>query len=199
MVKVSYAPKTKGRKMKKFYSIAVLTLVGTLIGVHALAYNSPVGTDPKNENFNQETIQAVKSASSGVSDAIVAGDVLSFSSASDGYTVTRVGAATVLGNRLIACVALQDVATGNTGYFPCVTRGFVQKLNFNASTAIEVGDKLCTNTSGQAVICTACSATVPGANGCEQGQGTEDSGIVALEARSAGSGYGIKAYINTKK
>lgn len=172
-------------------------VIGLLLSLGAFAYNSPTGADPKNENHDQEYKAVVKSAVATISDAVSKGHILSYTSVADGYTVSRVGENTVLGTNKIACVAGVDIATGDVGYARCVTKGFVDFLRYDATTAISAGSKLCVNSVGAAVVCAACDNST-GNNSCKHGNATAESGIVALEAKASGTGSNLKALINLK-
>jgi hypothetical protein len=166
----------------------------------AFAYSSNTGADPINESPDVEAKVVVKSAASGVSHAVSKGHILSYSAAADGYTVTRIGENSVRGTNQIACIADRDIATANSGSVRranCLTKGFVNFLRYDATTAITAGAKLCSNTTGVAVVCAACDS-LGGANDCKFGSATANSGIISLESKASGTGSDLKAIVNLK-
>lgn len=144
----------------------------------AHAYQSGAA-DPKNGNGNAgqeiETKQVVKSATAGSSDAISAGDILGYDpTAKDGYTVTKSIAQTRIGLNSIACVALDSIATGDTGYHACAVKGFV-KVPYNGNTyPIEAGYPVCLTSKG---VARGCSIGIPL-------EATSNSGIIPLSSKT---------------
>lgn len=166
--------------MKALILLAFLALTSA----NAFAYSSNVGADPFVDSPDIETKVVKKSTAAGYSDAVGKGDVLSYSD-DDGYTVSRVGANTAAGANLMACVADRAMATSNSAVVArstCITKGYVDFLRYDATTPIVAGTRLCVNATGQAVTCAA--------------DATANSGIIALEAKSSGSGSNLKAIIN---
>lgn len=179
----SKAPQILGDfKMEKLIVLAL----AVFLSANAFGYSTPVGSDPIQGTHDQEFKQIVKSTVSGESSSITRGNVLSYAAVVDGYTVTRIGAAatSVTGQALVACIAARDVATGNVNYVPCVTKGFVDFLKYDATVAIVAGAKLCTNTEGVAVACNNPAASA--------------SSIIALEAKASGTGSNLKAMVNLR-
>lgn len=180
--------------MKKFLILG-LALTALLTMEHrAEAYSSAVGVDPKNDDpgfgntgyGDYETKAVVKSAASGASAAIVSNRVLAYTSAADGYTVTRQVTQTPAGLRLLACVSTDDIPTGDTAYHRCITKGFV-RLKYNAVTSpIEVGVPACVDQEGIVRGCVTSDA-----------EATVDTGIIPLEAKTD-TGNFLKAMINLK-
>lgn len=159
----------------------------------AEAYSSAVGVDPKNddEGFGRtgygdyETKAVVKSAASGKSASVSARRVLAYSTEDDGYTVTRQVTRTIPGQRLLTCVSIDDIATGDTAYHRCITRGFV-RLKYDAGTnPIFEGVPACVDTEG---VVTGC--------GTSNGEATVNTGIIPLEAKSSGTGEYLRAIVD---
>jgi len=180
--------------MRNLILIAGLALLALPI-IHveqASAYSSNVGADPKNDDpglgntgyGDLETKAIVKSATAGKSGAITPRRVLAYSSEADGYTVTRNVTRTIAGLKQLACVSMDNIATGDTGYYRCITKGFV-RLKFDADTfPIEAGIHACVNSDG---VVTGCSLG---------NEATINSGIIPLEAKVSGTGEYLKAMIN---
>ena len=165
-----------------FLAILMLSL-----GANAFGYSSPAGVDPKNNTHDQEYKAVVKSAVDGESSSVSFGHLLSHAAVVDGYTVTRIAGGAignVLAQAKVMCVAAQDIATGNSSYNKCISKGFVDFLKYDATVAIVAFSKICANTEGIAVACTGTEAT--------------QSGITALEAKVNGTGSNLKAMINLK-
>ncbi len=167
--------------MKKYFLLAFALAFATT----ANAYNTVPGTDPKNGSDEVEYRQVVKTAVAGESSSVSRGHILSYASAGDGYSVGRVGDAGVAHHNRIACVAAEDIATGDVGYNLCVTKGFVSYLKYDASLPITQFNNLCVNAEGIAVAC----AVSYGA--------TRNTGIMALETKASGTGT-MKAMINLR-
>lgn len=185
--------------MKKFLILflGLALLSPTVITQKAEAYSSGTGVDPKNDDpgygrtglGDYETKVYVKSATAGASDAITAGNVLLYDeTADDGYTLTRVGTSNSYGHQSkTACVALDDVATGDTAYHRCITKGFV-RVQYDATTfPIEDGRQACVNTEGEV---RGCDLSKP--------EATANTGIIPLEAKSSGAGLYLRAMVNMK-
>lgn len=183
------------------------SLVIALLCWSAIAFGYNSGTaDPVDGYHDREFRTVVKSTTAGVSDAIGVGDVLSYDTTNnnDGYTVTRVGSNTGLGASKIACIAVQAIATGDTSQHRCISKGYVDFTNWSSTVAFSAGQKLCANTSGQAVTCG--GVTLDGqSTGSDSsfGTATANSPITAASAKNAGlSGGGAitgqKVYINAR-
>lgn len=160
----------------------ILSALFTIISMNAFGYSSNVGADPVNGSPDIETKVVVKTTEAGYSDAVGMGEILKYlDEDSEGYLVTRVTEyAGVPEANLMACVSAKAIATGNTVGTPCITKGYVDFLKYDASTAIVAGDMLCGNSVGAAVKCAS----------------TQNSGIIALEAKASGTGNNLKAIIN---
>jgi hypothetical protein len=163
----------------------------------AEAYSSAVGVDPKNNDElngngnggygDYETKQVVKTAASTLSGAVSRGHMLVYTDAADGYTVTRSPARTIPNQRLVACMAMDAIATGDTAYHRCLTKGFA-RAKYDASTyAIVAGVHACVDANG---IVTGCN------NG--SGEATVNTGIIPLESVSAGTGNYLRVMLNLK-
>lgn len=164
-----------------------LLALALAFATNAHAYSTTPGVDPKNGSPDVETKQIVKTAVAGESASISKGHVLSYASAADGYSVSRIGQSNLVGSdqNRIACVAAEDVATGDTAYELCVTKGFVDFLKYDATLPITVFNSLCVNYEGVAVACPAA------------GSATRNTGIIALETKASGTGT-MKAMIQLK-
>lgn len=180
--------------MKKFLILG-LALATLFTAQNAWAYSSGVGVDPKNDDpghgntgyGDYETKTIVKSATAGKSASIAPRYVLAYSSEADGYTVTRMVTRTAAGLRQLACVSMDDIATGDTAYHRCITKGYV-RVRYDGSTyGIEAGVPACVNQDG---IVTGCNLSVPG-------EATVDTGIIPLESKTGVGNY-LKAIINLR-
>lgn len=183
----------------RFILAIVLFFASTL----AFGYSSGV-SDPKNSSYPIEYRSVVKTASgsdaSGLSSSISKGHILTLDTANNptgASSVTRIGENSVLGVHKTVCVAADAIATGDVGSHKCVTRGYVDYLRYDASTAISIGMKLCANAEGVAVACAACTeGGDPDTNtNCRFGNATDSSGIISLESKSSGTGSNLKAFI----
>lgn len=179
--------------MKKFLILAMgLTLLaGNVEKAHA--YSSNTGADPIQDDPGQgftgygdlETKVYRKSATAGKSASLVARRVLAYSSEADGYTLTRMVTRTPAGLRQLACVSMDTVATGDTAYHRCITKGYV-RLQYDGTTyPIEAGVNACVNAEG---IVTGCALSA---------EATVETGIVPLESKS-GLGNYLKAIVNLR-
>jgi hypothetical protein len=160
----------------------LVALAVLLAPAGALAYSSPTGNDPANSP-TKEYKPIAKSAVAGVSDAISAGDLLLYSVANDGYTVTRVGSGAndVNSSRLIAGVSKDAIATGDVGYHLVQTRGYATVKYDASSVPINRGQSLCANSVGAAVLCTVVSSA---------------DKVIALEAKTSGTGTDLKVLLS---
>lgn len=169
--------------MKKLLVVALLALTAS----QAHAYLTTFGPDPSSKP-DQEFKAALKSTASTYSDAITGtNELLSYSPANDGYTVTRVGllASTIEGSAMIAGIGTKTVATGDTGYFLIQTKGYAT-VKYDASTpagGILRGDRLCANAVGAAMKCTGAAS---------------HSKVIALEAKASGTGTDLKVLVNAQ-
>lgn len=183
--------------MKKFL---LLTLM--LLSLDAKAYNTNGGSNPPGGSPDWETKNVVKSVTSGFSDAISRGDILIYDTvnSNDGYTVTRVANNDVATAARIACIAIKDIATGNTGLVPCLTKGWVDFLKYSLTSGqIISGQKLCSSSTGAAVPCAACVNNGLDTNDCRLGSATANSPITSFQSKNTGtSGTDLKAYINAR-
>ncbi len=181
----------------KMFLILGLLLSASLTTERAEAYSSAVGVDPKNEDQlngngnggygDYETKAIVKSAVASSSGLVSRGLMLAYTSVADGYTVTRQVTRTVPGQRLLACMATDDIATGDTAYHRCITKGFV-RVKYDASAyPIVVGVPACVDANG---IVTGCALS--------GGEATVNTGIIPLESISAGTGNFLRAILNLK-
>lgn len=181
--------------MKKFLMVLGLALAISATENKAHAYSSPVGVDPISVDDGTgngglgdiEVKQIKKSTVSGESDAITARRVLMYAAANDGYTVTRVVSQTNAGMARLACVSMDSIATGDTAYHQCITKGFV-RLKYDAGTyPIVAGRQACVDANG--VV-----------RGCSMGnaEATAISGVVPLESKSSGSGEYLRALVNLR-
>lgn len=183
--------------MKNFLILALgLALIAPVITEKAEAYSSAVGVDPKNDDNGYgnggygdiETKAIVKSATASYSASITPRRVLAFGTEDDGYTVTRQVTQTAAGQRLLSCVSFDDIATGDTSYHRCITKGFV-RLDYNAGTyVIEEGIPACVDSEGR----------VRGCNRAGGAEATVNTGIIPLESKSSGTGYYLRAIIDLK-
>ncbi len=188
----------KGIKMKKGIYLA-LALIASLASGKAYAYSSPVSPDPKNGEGNIEYKYIVKAQVAGESGAIAKGDLLTYASAYDGYTVTNMQGNNNGSSQLaLACIAAEPIASGDLGYHKCVTRGYIDYLSYVGGMAgFSVFDSLCVTASADAAPC----SQPPGAsagNTSYSGTATAAVGrIKALQTKAAGtSGTNLKAIIN---
>lgn len=180
--------------MKKvIFSVAALALFVCSAAV-TYAYNSPVGSDPKNSNFDVEYKYVVKSAVAGESSSIAKGDVLLYASALDGYTVVRVGGGNnVAAQHKVACVAAEDIATGDLGYHRCVTRGYIDYLKYNATIPFTAFNPVCVNAEGVVEGCTLAVTDAQNLSGTATAAGGR---IIPMQTKSSGTGSNLKAIIN---
>ncbi len=191
--------------MKKYLiltiGMAFLALPLTvLVPKEAHAYNSPEGSDPDRTGIGNgawdfgtgdiETKAVKKSGTAGASEALISGLVVAYDpTALDGYTVTRaVAQQTNLALNTYACVITETVATGDTAYHRCITKGFARvRYVSSGTTALVAGRMACVNASG--VV-----------RGCDYGntlEATANTGIIPLTAPS-GTGTDLKVLINLR-
>lgn len=189
-------------KNKITVALAGLTLLALTVTARAYVSNAP---DPTRGDGETEYRVVKKSETAGFSDAIEVGDVLLYDTenVSDGYTVTRVGANNAASTNRIACVAMQAIATGDTGLHRCQSKGYTTTLQYDLTThpdILRVGQKLCASADGDAVPCGGCTVTsdVNALTNCRFGVATENSPITAMEAKGIGTSGTIKAVINAR-
>lgn len=168
----------------------ILLAIALFLGANsAHAYVSNQGTDPAVGGYEIEYKSAVKSTTDLYSDAISQGHGL-FYDENDYvglYKVSRYSSKTInnaASMKFAACIASKDIATGNTGLFPCVTRGYVDYARYVVATnsTIAAGDYLCIGTAASNK-----GSFLP----CGSGVITQ---FVALEAKTSGS-TGLKVLI----
>lgn len=170
--------------MKKY----IILLLAVVLPVLAYGYSSQVGLDPSTSS-EIEYKSVFKSNTAGWSDAVTSGDLLTYTTDLDGYTVTRVGSA--LGvyaqkqGGAIACVADRAIASGSATAVPCVTKGGKVTVNYSVTAPawINAGENLCANNAGQAINC---------------GVAASNSGVVSLETVNAAGTGTIKAVVNAR-
>ncbi len=160
--------------------ILALMVAALFVPAYAFAYQVQAG-DPGTAGV-KEFKPVVKSAAASVSDAVLAaGELLSYSAAADGKTVTRVSDGTVLKSGLLACAAKEAIATGDVAYHLCQTRGYAEVKYDATSLEWAAGESLCVNSVGAAVNCNAVGSK---------------SGVIALEAKARGlSGSNLKVML----
>lgn len=170
------------------HTILLLTLVLAAVPKLAFGYSSQAGLDPVNTGPEIETKAVL--LSTGVTSDVPAGRIMSYSTSNDGYTVTNVGAQTLLGSNLIACVSKQVIASSSTipapAAVPCVTKGYVASVAYDTTVnavAINRGDSLCAGSTGKAVSCGAVAS---------------ESNVVALEAIAANATGNMKVMVKAK-
>jgi hypothetical protein len=176
----------------KFLLLAGLALVAgpILVPERAYGYASADGVDPRNSEGNLagdvETKQVVKSAVAGSSEALIAGIFVAYDqTADDGYTVTRAVTQSAAGHKRLACLMVVDVATNDTNYHRCITRGFAKVRYRAANFTIEDGRPACVDAAGYVRGCNLSIA-----------EATANTGIIPLETKSAGDGTDLKVMIN---
>ena len=185
--------------MKKSLWILGLALLVPLVNMEqAKAYSSAVGVDPfQSDNGtgnaglgDYETKQIVKSSTASASEALVARLIVAYdTTAVDGYTVTRAVTQTVPGQQLLACITTDAVATSDTTYHRCITKGFA-RVKYDAATPIEIGRPVCANAGGIARGC-----ILGGPNAAEA---TANTGIISLESKASGTGDYLRVLVNLK-
>lgn len=133
-------------------------LVALALPLNALAYVSNQGTDPGVGGYEQEYKSVTKSTTASYSDAITKGHAVFYdeNDYTGLYKVSRYNSQTQFGAasaKYHACITTRDVATGDTSLFPCVTRGYVEYVQFIAGDSasgnnvkITAGDYLCIGT-----------------------------------------------------
>lgn len=186
----------------KFLILAGLALLAFPL-TKANAYSSAAGADPDHSSSggqdtnnnglatnlqgDVETKAIKKSAVAGSSEALISGLVVAYdTTGDDGYTVTRAVAQTIVGQKRLSCVTTDDVATGDTTYHRCITKGFV-RVRYNGSVAgkpIEEGRNACVDASGVVRGCYLAAA-----------EATANTGIIPLESKTD-SGTDLKVMIN---
>lgn len=169
---------------------ALFLLLALVVSADAYAYTSASGNDPSNGSYDVESKVAVKSEDASYSDAISKGHALYYQEdALTGlFTVSRYYSGNEIAATAVpyqACIAQRDVATGDTGGFPCATRGYVDYAIYDAASSITVGNYLCIGTD----------ATVKGKLiNCDS---NVVSNFISLETKASGSGSNLKVRINS--
>ncbi len=166
--------------MKNIFILVLGIFLSTPLA-HAYQGNVP---DPKNGQGDVETKLFVKSQVAGFQDSIVPGNMLSYgvqTGENDGYTMTRIVGQTLAGQKEVSCISLDTVASGDTSYHLCQTKGFVgyqspvfgtefaSWSNTTAGSQIVVGVNACVSALGQI---RGCSSTT--------GEATLNLGIIPL-------------------
>lgn len=169
---------------------ALFLVLALAVSADAYAYTSASGNDPSAGSYDVESKVAVKSETALYSDAISKGHALYYQEdaltglyvASRYYSGTA-NAATAVPYQ--ACIAQRAVETGDTGGFPCATRGYVDYAIYDATAPIAVGGYLCIGTAatvkGKLI---ACNSSVV-------------SKFTALESKASGSGSDLKVRIDS--
>jgi hypothetical protein len=176
-------------KISMILAVAILAMpfAAELTSHQAFAYSSNTGPDPDAGGEGElETRVMRKTTVGGESSSVSRGHILSYASAADGYTMTRIGDTSGAGQNRVACIAKDDIATGDVAYHRCVTKGYVDFLKYDASLPITAFHNLCVSVEG---IATACPASY-GA--------TRNTGIMSLETKASGTGSTLKAIINLR-
>lgn len=186
------------QKMKKGIYFAI-TLCALFASERASAYSSAVGPDPKNGEGNVEYKFIVKSIVAGESGAIAKGDVLTYASAYDGYTVTNMQSANDgVSQNALACIASEPVASGDVGYHKCATRGYIDYLSYQGGAGgFTIFDSLCVTGSADVAPCSQPPGALAG-NTSYSGTATAAVGrIKTLQTKAAGtSGTNLKVILN---
>lgn len=163
----------------------------------AYGYSSAVGVDPDKSGIGNgagtnlegdvETKAIKKTADAGESEALIAGLVVAYDqSAADGYTVTRAVTQSTVGQNFLACVTTDTVATGDTAYHRCITKGLV-RVHYNGGVrAIEAGRPACVDASG---VVRGCWLAAP--------EATQNTGIIPLQSKTD-SGTDLRVLINLR-
>lgn len=167
---------------------ALFLLLALVVSADAYAYTSASGNDPVAGSYDVESKVAVKSETALYSDAISKGHALYYQEdaltglyvASRYYSGTANAASAV---PFQACIAQRAVATGDTGGFPCATRGYVDYGIYDATSPIAAGGYLCIGTAasvkGKLI---GCAANVV-------------SKFISLETKASGTGSDLKVRI----
>jgi len=177
----------------KIFSTLILSLV---LSLSAYAYNSAPSGDV-GQGFRDVEYKTVKKVDgvTGYDDAVSKGHGLFYEDGAgspDGlYKVSRNYSGTpntAAASLVSACIAAKDVATGDVGGFPCVTKGYVDYAIYTVATgnAIGIGTYMCVNDA----------ATARGyLVGCGSGI---TSPFVALEAKAENTSGTIKISVNSR-
>lgn len=184
----------------KFLILAGLALLASPITFteRAFGYSSQAGADPDRSGVGNgkstplgnevETKSVKKSGTAGSSEALIAGIFVAYDqTAKDGYTVTRAITQNRLGLNSIACLNVDVVATGDSSYHSCITKGFAQ-VRYDGSLAgkpIEAGRAACLTGNG----------TVRGCYLADAVEATANTGIIPLESKTD-SGTDLRVLIN---
>lgn len=172
--------------------IFLILALAVLLAPKAHAYSSPTGVDPRNNTSGRtgneiETKSVLKSATAGSSQALVPGIVVSYdTTAQDGYTVTRAVPQTLAGQNLLACVVLDNVATGDLAYHPCISKGFTYVQYDGTTFKIDAGVPACVDAAGKVRGCARNGAAA---------ENTANTGIIPL-ATHTDSGGALPVMLN---
>lgn len=183
--------------MKKFLLTLGLAALSAMPINQAHAYSSAAGPDPKNATGNSgqeiETKLIVKSATASASQALDKGVFVMYdTTAKDGYTVTRAitqsgGWDASTGLKMVACATLVSVASGDTQYHPCITKGFANVAydGTGAGTGLVAGVPACLRSDG----------VLRGCNLASNAEATADLNVVPLRT-ATDSGSALPVIIN---
>jgi hypothetical protein len=171
-----------------------LILALALFALKANAYTSAPSGDP-NLGFRDVEYMTVEKVDSvtGYDDAITKGQGVFFEdgagSPADQYHVSRIYSGTyntAAAVKVTACIAARNVATGDTGGFPCVVKGYVDFAKYiqGHGAAIAIGTYLCVDD-----LTTAPPGTLVG---CASGVSSQ---FIALEAKSEDTSGTIKVRV----
>lgn len=169
----------------------LLALLALVASADAYAYTSASGNDPSAGSYDVESKVAVKSETALYSDAISKGHALYYQeNALTGlYVASRYYSGTANAATAVpfqACIAQRAVATGDTGGFPCATRGYVDYARYDATAAIAKGGYLCIGTAASVKgVLVACNTSVI-------------SRFISLEDKASGSGSDLKVRISSQ-
>ncbi len=176
--------------MKKNFLILGLALLAAPNLAHA--YSSPAAVDPINSisGFRGQEIETksiVKSQTAGSSEALIAGLVVGYdATAKDGYTVTRAVPQTEVGQDTLACVTIESYASADSGYRPCITKGFaLVRYDGSSDHPIIAGKHACVDAGGTVRGCRLGSAI----------EATANTGLIPLESKTD-SGTQLRLMIN---
>lgn len=173
-------------KLLTFAGLALMVGALTFHEHEAKAYGSQAGADPdrtgigdgSDEPFTNEVeVKAIKkSALAGASEALISGLVVMYDqTALDGYTVTRAVTATRAGISSYACTIQEVVATGDTNYHRCITKGYARvRFDGTGDAPIVAGFPVCVNASGVVRGCKLGSAL----------EATANTGIIPLRSNT---------------
>lgn len=164
----------------------LVLIAGLVLAANAFAYSSAPAGDPNLGYADVEYKSVVKvDGVTGYEDAISKGHGVFYEDGTGGlsglYKVSRNYSGTyntALASKVSACIAARDVASGDTGAFGCVTKGYLDYAKYVSVTNMPItkGDYLCISN-----LATSLGLLVP----CNTGI---TSPFVALESKGAGTG-----------